>query len=535
MRPSAHARALATVLAPLIVAACSALVSHADSQCATDADCTKFPGTACVRGGCLPAADAGGAGPDGSDVCATTADCLRQHPEEDWICRRVDGTCVNLKSTDCTQVFGDYTADDALLLGALVPVFGPHATTGAALTGALRLAVSDFRTGIPSPSDAGATRPIAVVLCNESNGVKRPAQHLITDVQVPAILGTSDGATTLDLVTNVTQADGVLVMSPRATTTSLAALTTSGLVWRTCPPDTIESAALAAVTGAVITKNNLSSPHVALVYATDVTSLEMKERVLAAMGNDAGTPFTVDFGDPDEPVDAATDAYQRAVDGVIHQSPLPDVVILIGSTQAAENVLPAIEDQWPGVARPSYVVSSGVQTTELLAQAAKREDLPGRIVGTAPGANDTNHTSFLSHYRDSVTDSDAPEIFGTAQMYDAVYALAFAATPTVSPLGTDLAKSLRRLFGPSEAGPPTPITIGPAGIGAAFAAIAQGKTLALDGASAPLAFDTTEAVVSDVQVWCIAHGAGPSLVYQSTSLAYVASTSALTGTLTACP
>jgi branched-chain amino acid transport system substrate-binding protein len=546
------ARALAAAFVPLAAAACSAIISHADSQCATDGDCAKFPGTACVRGGCLPApADAGTMVPDGSDACTTTNDCLRRHPAEDWVCRHADGVCVNLKSTDCTQVLGDYTDDGALVLGALVPLFGPHTSTGAALTGAIRLAVSDFSLGIPSPNDAGAPRALAVVVCNESNGVSRPATHLIADVQVPAILGTADGATTIDLVSQETEKSGVLVMSPRATPTTLAAQAARQLFWRTCPSDDVESKAIAKVTGdvvapAVLSQNpQLTTVKVALLHATDVTSFEMFSKVESALvvngkpatQQEGGNVVTADFGDPDDPNANLGTIYNAAVAAATTPGSVPDIIVLIGSTQAVTDVLTRIEDALAGSAKPRYVLSSGLQTTELLTELLGKEDLRGRILGTAPGDNDGNRTTFLAHYRNSVTDSPAPEIFGTAQMYDAVYTLAFAAAATQKATftGSDLGHALRRLVGPSDAGSATPVTIGTNGIKGAFAAIAAGQTLAIDGASAPLAFDVTDTVLTDVQVWCVAHGTGSSLVFQSAGLAYSASSSSLVGTVTACP
>ncbi|AGP33514.1 hypothetical protein [Sorangium cellulosum] len=65
--------ALSLALAAL--ASCSVLVERRDRQCATDADCARFPGARCDPGGrvCVPADGVPPAGCDGDDGCYSCA------------------------------------------------------------------------------------------------------------------------------------------------------------------------------------------------------------------------------------------------------------------------------------------------------------------------------------------------------------------------------------------------------------------------------------------------------------------------------
>src|SRR5690606_35056385 len=77
------------------------------------------------------------------------------------------------------------------------------------------------------------------------------AEYLVKTFDVPAIIGPSSSPDTL-AVFEAVEADGVLVMTPSATSTELTSAdvpVTSdenpGLLWRTAPPDSIQGLAIA--------------------------------------------------------------------------------------------------------------------------------------------------------------------------------------------------------------------------------------------------------------------------------------------------
>jgi branched-chain amino acid transport system substrate-binding protein len=561
----AVAGAVATTALALFCA-CSALIDHADSQCATNVDCLKFPGTQCVAGGCVAVADLE-AGVGDLDAlaaapCTSTQDCVTIHGTN-WMCRAADSTCVNLTSQDCASVAGHYTSDNLVLVGAILPLLGPHQSTGLALQDAIRLAVGDFLGGLPTPA-GDLQRSVAVVICNESDNADRAATFLRDELRVPIIIGAGESATTKQVANDVTVPGGQLLVSPRATA-DLSAYSASGLVWRTCPSNQLEGDALVDLVSQIVVPSveaqySLAGVRVAIVHATDPDSTDLDAQLTAAFapggGGDGGASdagdagvgeagaggsitslLDVSFGNPDDPT--STPAYSTAIGAVTQEVGAPDVIVLLGQTQAVSNVLGGIEANWPaGPHLPRYALSSGLQTAELLTLVGSNAGLRTRILGTAPGSNPATYpdlSAFLVRYRETFTDGTIPETFGVAQAYDALYTVAFAASITTQPqlVGTNVTDALHQMLTPVSGVPPMTYDVGPADIPTVLAALQTGAPIALNGASAPLAFDVhTGDLVSDVQVWCIAGGAGDAGVgFESSGAAYIASTGVLTGTV----
>ena len=551
-------RATAGVLASLalgaagLVGACSALVEHADSECSTDRDCEwRFPGTRCIQGGCASVSVEAGLGDLGdlTDLtCTSTQECIAVHGPN-WICSPSTSSCVSLTSTDCAQIIGQYTAEDVVMVGALLPLSGPHRSTGLAIQQAVRLAVGDLLPGLPSIRDGGLPRALAVVFCDESDDLPRAAAHLTNELGAQIILGTGESATTRTLA-GTTTAGGEFLISPRATA-PLSAFAGTGLVWRTCPGDSLEATAISDLVEDVVAPSlqaqyGLSTVNVAVVHADDVESTDIVAQVLNALATtngdagDAGTRISsvkISYGDPDDPTVGAK--YNSAVSQTVADA--PNLVVLVGETQAVTSVLTGIETGWStlpsGTPRPRYVLSSATETTELLALAATNSDLRGRILGTAPGANASNYLDlrqFVIEYQTTFGAGSSPEIFGVAQAYDAVYLIAYAAAAITNgdPVGSDITGALRRILS-AEAGTPQPIDVGQDGVTSAFNAIQAGKSIAINGASAPLGFDLKKGDLStDVQVWCIApRGGDGGMAFISSGAAYSAASQTFDGSV----
>jgi ABC-type branched-subunit amino acid transport system substrate-binding protein len=548
-------------LAPFGLVACALIVNHADAQCSTDGDCAKYPGTVCVEGGCTARAASTDAAvkpdvPPLPTTCTSTQDCFALHGEN-WICRPSDHQCLSLVSPDCAQVVGPYQSDDVVLLGALLPLFGPHQSTGAGLSDAVRLATLDFTSAQVALPDGGTRRPISIVLCDESDDVDRAARHLRDDLGVAAILGTGESESTLKVAIDVTNQGNQLLMSPRATA-DLSSVTSKGLVWRTCPTDALEGAAMSAVMHAnvepVLNGQGVSQVRVAILHATDPESKEIASTIdqtlivngaLATDQSNSGLVVDVDYGDPDNPtLGDPSGKYADAIQALTSQAALPDAILFAGTTQGVTNVLSGVEANWPPTAarHPFYVISSGAQTAELLTQVGTNDALRKRILGTAPGSNPAtynNLSKFIVRYRQLFTDGTLPETFGVAQAYDAFFTLAYAVSVARNADidGTDLVTALRAILAPADAGAAdgggaVTVNVGPNDIGAALTALAQGESIALRGVSAPLAFDLQKGdLVTDVQVWCILPGQSSTPAYQFSGLQYSASSAQLVGSL----
>lgn len=499
---------------------CTLLVSPDGAQCATNRDCVRFAGTVCVSGGCVPRDGGTDVGPSADAPCTSTQDCLAFHPSH-WVCRNAQ--CIPLTSNECGTVLGETTADDVLVLGAMLPLFGAHRTSGIAMERALSFATEeDFKDGIPF-GQGGASHPVALVICDESADPLRAAHHLVDDVKVPAILGPARGETLLAVAPEFDREPHVLFVSPYATA-DLSSIEKGGIVWRTSPLAEGEAGAMTSLVSSVIEpKIRANTPSasnivVALVSKDDADAKALRSALTLTLAFN-GAPATellnasyfrsVSYGDPDQ---AGQDEMSTAVASVLTMAAPPDLVIVLGEAEAANGVVRGIEEGWEELSttkrHPYYLLSHGMQTAELLALAKARADLVGRIVTTSPGA-DPRVDPFISlavRYRALYTDpADAPvETFGVAQAYDAFYLLAYglAAVRNLDIIGEDVRDGLLKIF---ETPGGKRISVGQKWITDGFAEIKAERSITLQGTAGTYAFDvSTGTSPLAVQTWCLA-------------------------------
>jgi ABC-type branched-subunit amino acid transport system substrate-binding protein len=549
--------------------ACSLLVDRASAQCSSSSDCVgRFgAGSTCGADGiCVtPAASDAGDGGDATPFeaslgdapalpCQTTQDCTPLDPSA--ICRKSDGACVSVITQECQKTIGQFSSDDTILVGALLPsdTDVTYGHLGASIESALRLAAADFSGDLPPLTDGGHRRPIAIVLCNEEQGVDKATAHLRDDLRVPIILGTAFSASTLQVAADLADAGRTLVMAPAAGS-DLSAVVDGGLVWRTMPPDATQAAAIDALVafleptiedgdagaGGTDAGGDAAGPkmRVAVVHQADVYGNELEAAVTQGLrfnGLAAGDPnndayfIDVDYGNPDQPGPNQDGLYADAVTAVTNASKLPDVIVLLGYTHAVQRVLTGIESIWPGGKRPQYVLSNGLETPDLLdvVATATTTSLRTRILGTSPGEDpsvDPVTNAFDVRFRLFVDGGAFPESYATANAYDAFYALAYgvAGARNSDLVGLDVVRAMRTVLvttPPPEGGTPdaAPIAVGSDGIPAALAAIQAGQKIALQGVSGPLLFDVSSgsgAVTADVQVWCITAASGTPQIARS--------------------
>src|SRR5262249_29050317 len=149
------------------------------------------------------------------------------------ICRQ--SKCVALQSKDCVPTpLGDFTDDNAVVVGFLHPFTGDDSTkaVGELNLKGLKLANKELVNsvvGIPGPNNV--RRPVVWVICDEIADIERTANHLIDDLGAAAILGPAFSSSTLTLVSKVTVAKNVLVLSPTSNSPNLTKYDDHGLLW----------------------------------------------------------------------------------------------------------------------------------------------------------------------------------------------------------------------------------------------------------------------------------------------------------------
>ena len=176
--------------------------------------------------------------PDVRTPCTTNAQCTGATD----LC--VSGFCTELTSNECISVLGDTSASQTFTFGVILPMSAPYQNIGPPLAKSIELAVNELNRagGLP-----GNRRAVAVVCDDIGNSTlaQAAAQHLVSNVQVPAIIGPLFSTPFIDVVTNITKPAGVLSVSPTATDPNLTFLDDDDLAFRLLPSDVYQAKAIA--------------------------------------------------------------------------------------------------------------------------------------------------------------------------------------------------------------------------------------------------------------------------------------------------
>ncbi len=522
-------RALALV-ALATVCACSVIVSGAEEQCHTDADCAArgFPATTT----CSP--DSVCVAPGGS--CTTNAECIAQAGNQPAICRKSDHTCAPLLSEDCPKVYGDPSDDNAIVLGSIFTLKGVNTSSGVARTNSVELAASEFQqTVVGVPGGAGdKPRPLVFVECDDSSDntvATRAANHLV-DVGVPAVIGPGGSGIVTAVAQDATIPAGMFLISPSATSTSLSAF--NDLVWRTAPSDVVQAIALRDQVSALETKfkadNAVKAVKLDVVYQNNAYGTGLLDAVskgLTINGLPLTDPGNAGFFNPYS-YDATALDPSAAAGNVLTDT--PSIIVLFGTSEIITKLLTPVEQNWPAqTPRPLYLIADAGRKQELLDAVNGNDALRARVRGTVPGTSNPLFSAFSLRYQGQFGSTAA--VFGMAGAYDSVYLLAYAITSlgTAPVTGAAIAGAMSKMVGGAKT------DVGPAGIKDALQVLQSGNAIDINGASGPLDFDlSAHEAVSDIDVWCISKDGTGSPVFASSGRFYDSSGQVMSGSFT-CP
>jgi len=516
-------------------AGCSLILDSSPEQCTQTSDCAKFNNQAlfvCENNACVQSTTVR---PEtgGTTSCSTNQECQTAGVADPGICDQTTQKCVLLKSPDCGEIVGDVNSDEVLLLGALLPKTLLNEQMGRAINNALILAAkNEF-----SAAKASLPRPVAVVICDDAANPERAARHLVTNLKVPAIIAAGTPNTARTVAEKVTGPASVFLLS----STSTPAGATNLEMWHTVANDeqqlarAISEAAVEYVDKKLVQGGMTSnSSKWAIVRKKDDYGTGLRTALNALQ------PFSslglrlvadVDYGNPESPATAPVN-----YSGVLATlaAALPDVVVVLGTSEAAKEIIGAYEDRSVAT-RPIYLVSNGLMVQDLLDNVAKYPALKERIFGVVPAANDETNTAlrdFLSKYRDTFRTPDGKLVsgktFGVQQTYDAFYALTYAAS-TVNPQQAQTGAKFKETLLKLTAGSAVPV--GPANIVATLTKLKSNESIDLEGTSGPLDFQAPRgSVTEDIQLWCI--GADGDFEYSGRS---INKSRQPVGTTTRCP
>jgi hypothetical protein len=442
-------------------------------------------------------------------ACTRNSECADAGTQA--LCRK--GACVPLASEDCTVLAerGDVQNDATLWFGAMLPLSGEHGKLfGQANANALDLARRDFVTmhrGLPSPRIGEPARPLAVLMCDDSNDPPRAARHLVDEVGVPAVVG-------FHLSREVTELAGSLFV-PRGVL-AVAALNVSPLVtrvphppgsprlvWRTTASSDEWALPLARLVSDVdereLRATGILAPaesmRVAVVRTTSSTTLGVTDALSASLRFNGKTALA--NGDDFRQFNCDP----QTVDELVRYRPH----VIIHFEPESYALIPALEARWPAGARfrPRYASydTGGLRAIyDFIGTSAERRhrflvlDFPTNTVTTVEFANRYNLA-----FQPPVTPATAP---GCA--YDALYVLAYAAYATeaidhLPVTGPNLARGIAHLVPPG-----LPVDVRPTRIDDALDALRAGRNIDLNGTMTTLDFDLeTGNSRVDFAVYCI--------------------------------
>lgn len=327
--------------------------------------------------------------------------------------------------------------------------------------------------------------------------------YLAREIGVPAIVGPRGSGRTEAAFTEIRD-DGVLLISPSATSPALTALDGAsptdelpGLLWRTAPPDSLQSEVIAA------DMRERGVVHPAVIYQTGAYGDGLRElfveRFIEAGGDEPDLyPFT-DGAFATGLADVADGIVAGEIDEVLFlSSDIADYVAFFTAAAATDELLLAFDDPDVGIFLADAAYAAALLEEVPTPAHALFDDVRGTRPAPAMGAL---FNAFAAAYAAEFSADPASSAFNP-HAYDAAWLVAYGAAWSqlneggISGLG--IARGLRRV----SAGPT--IEIQPSDWSTLVEQFRMGEGVNVQGASGPLDYDpATEETVAPIEVWQI--------------------------------
>lgn len=291
--------------------------------------------------------------------------------------------------------------------------------------------------------------------CVDAAAATATAERLITADGVAAVMGADCSGVTIAVTNNVAVPNGVVMISPSATSPALSTIEDKGYFFRTAPSDARQGEVLAQVAKA----RGIGS--IAVTYTN----------------NDYGKGLAESFAGAFEAVGGKVELSASHEDGKADYS--AEVGALAASGAGHLAVFGYIDKGGKGIIQAS--IDTGAFNSFLLADGMIGDSLVAAIgeplngaVATAPGSDSPNAMKFVDVAKAAGVKGDAPFV---SQAYDAAALIILAAQAAGS---TDRAAIQSKVMAvanaPGEA-------IGPGELGKALELLADGKAVNFQGAT----------------------------------------------------
>lgn len=464
---------------------------------------------------------------DFGDECNVDQDCISKHGDG-WACDKTSHLCFLQTSISdegmndqvgevedqgskppvpkapCLRIYGikpdEVGSPDVILIGSLLAYSGELSADGPKIDKGVELAVTEI-------NQAGGLfgKKLGVLSCDDGTDASvglQSAKQMVETFGVPAIIGATPSAVTIEVFNQVAKPKDVLMISPSATSPLLSNLPDNGLLWRTAPSDAIQGAGIAAYL------KDLKPSKLAVVVRDDAYGNGLKEVIYDRYCKTKTPPcsdkdFLAMSYNVDDPAKTSTD--QSKIVTQIKKL-MPEVIVLVSFYDdgiqfinfAAEEMMKIAE--WKQSFK-RFVLTDGMMDPIIMDKnkGIKELQIKCNIVGTIAKGQGSAYDEFRLRYKAKF--QEEPGSY-SAHAYDAMYLLGYAmATVQDNDLpftGKKIAEGLKRLSSGLK------VNAGASEWNKTIQILHNNSksTIDYEGASGSLNFDnSTGEAPSDIEMW----------------------------------
>ncbi len=312
---------------------------------------------------------------------------------------------ILLASSACVMLASAATAQESANVGIIFGFTGPLESITPHMAGGAEMALKEA-------SDSGllldglTLAPIrADSTCIDAAAATAAAERLITSDNVVAIVGADCSGVTTAIANNVAVPNGVVMVSPSATSPALTTIADNDYFFRTAPSDARQGEVLAQVLG------DRGVTEVAITYTNNDYGKGLAES-FAQSFTAAGGTVLINQPHEDGKGDYSAEVAALAASGAEH-------LMVFGYVDQGGRGI--IQNALDTGAFESFFVADGMYGESLIE--AIGPELNGKLVGTVPGADSEGAATFLELAKAAGFDGSSSF---TGESYDAAALIALA-------------------------------------------------------------------------------------------------------------
>jgi ABC-type branched-subunit amino acid transport system substrate-binding protein len=503
--------------------------------------------------------------------CKVNSACTDMLGEPSWCVNPDTGSaaCVPLMSEDCLTITGDPTDDNAILIATLLSITGAQASTNIARQQSAILAVEEINQanasgGILQSSTPGDTRKLVMLSCDEIANLPRAVTHLVTDLQVPAIIGPNLSQDTLDVTVGDPSRDlpssaqgGTALISPAAVASAIVTVPDNGLTFQMVPADIFRIPLMKSqindIEAQIIAAGKTPPLKIGIYYRDDAFGQGTADALSSLTFNGMPLATNISLGH------AREDKYSPALttaDPLVasYATFAPDIIVVVGTGEIVTDFMVPLEAAWSDPSHyPQYVATDSTKVPGLLtAVKGAPNNFVHRVRGTGVLTTPESAPVFSAfqvlygnRWKDAMGNPQPTTISNMGHSYDAVFAIALslvgqtditgatvaAGMHTLASLSTTCTSDVSGLVAPCYADSDYARTLY-----SSMGAILDGTPIQEIGTFAPFTWDDNGAKNAGIiEVWCINSNSGGNPIYFSSGLKYDVGAQTTSGSYTQCP